>query len=231
MDEGWTRWVLDTHGFNYNNLTNAEIRAGDLATRYDAIILPDLGASGILNGHAAGKLPPEYTGGIGTEGLANLRTFVENGGTLICLNRATELPLKYFGLSEKGIVNVVEKNNQPNEDAFFCPGSLLRVRINTRHPIGHGLDSEMAIFFKSGPVFDGVRGDSEAVATYPEFNPLMSGWLEGEKRIRQKVALLETLLGNGRVILFGFKPQHRGQSYGTFKLLFNAIYYSSVSQE
>ena len=228
MDEGWTRWVLDTHGFNYNSLTNAEIRAGDLAARYDAIILPDLGASGILNGHSAGKLPLEYTGGIGTEGLANLRRFVEEGGTLICLNRATELPLKYFGLGEKGIVNVVEKNNQPNEDAFFCPGSLLRVRIDTRHPIGHGLDSEMAIMFKSGPVFDGVRGDSKAVATYPEFNPLMSGWLEGEKRIRQKVALLETLLGDGRVILFGFKPQHRAQSYGTFKLLFNAIYYSAT---
>ena len=229
MDEGWTRWVLDTHGFNYNNLTNAEIRAGDLNARYDAIILPDLGASGTLNGHAAGKLPPEYTGGIGTEGLANLRKFVEDGGTLICLNRATELPLKYFGLAEKGIVNVVEKNNQPNEDAFFCPGSLLRVRIDTNHPIGHGLDNEMAIFFKSGPVFDGVRGDSNAVATYAEFNPLMSGWLEGEKRIRQKVALLETPLGEGRVVLFGFKPQHRGQSHGTFKLLFNAIFHSTTN--
>ena len=227
MDEGWTRWVLDTHGFNYNSLTNAEIRAGDLAERYDAIILPDLGASGILNGHAAGKLPPEYVGGIGTEGLANLRTFVDDGGTLICLNRATELPLKYFGLGEKGIVNVVEKNNQPNQDAFFCPGSLLRVRIDTKHPIGHGLDSEMAIFFKSGPVFAAERGGAEVIATYPEFNPLMSGWLEGEKRIRQKAALLDVLLGNGRVILFGFKPQHRGQSHGTFKLLFNAIFYST----
>ena len=230
MDEGWTRWVLDTHGFDYNSLTNSEIRAGDLQARYDAIILPDFGASGILNGHAAGKLPLEYTGGIGTEGLANLRRFVEEGGTLICLNRATELPLKYFGLGEKGIVNVVEKNNQPNEDAFFCPGSLLRVRIDTRHPIGHGLDSEMAIMFKSGPVFAAERGGAEVIAKYPEFNPLMSGWLEGEKRIRQKAALLEGPLGNGRVVLFGFKPQHRAQSYGTFKLLFNAIYYSAVSE-
>ncbi len=228
MDEGWTRWVLDTHEFDYNNLTNAEMRAGDLAARYDAIILPDLGASGILNGHSTGKLPPEYVGGIGTEGLANLRTFVADGGTLICLNRATELPLKYFGLREKGIVNVVEKENQPKEDAFFCPGSLLRVRIDTNHPIGQGLDPEMAIFFKSGPVFDASRGGTKVVATYPEFNPLMSGWLEGEKRIRQKAALLEVILGDGRVILFGFKPQHRGQSQGTFKLLFNAIYYSAI---
>ena len=227
MDEGWTRWVLDTHAFDYSSPTNAEMRAGDLATRYDAIILPDLGASGILNGHATGKLPPEYVGGIGTEGLANLRAFVEDGGTLICLNRATELPLKYFGLGEKGIVNVVEKGNQPKENAFFCPGSLLRVRIDTKHPIGHGLDSEMAIFFKFGPVFEAGRGGANVIATYPEFNPLMSGWLEGEKRIRQKAALLEVPLGKGRVILFGFKPQHRGQSQGTFKLLFNAIYYSA----
>ena len=230
MDEGWTRWVLDTHAFDYSSLTNAEIRAGDLAARYDAIILPDLGASGILNGHATGKLPPEYVGGIGTEGLANLRAFVEDGGTLICLNRSTELPMKYFGLGEKGIVNVVKKENQPKEDAFFCPGSLLRVRIDTQHPIGHGLDSEMAIFFKSGPVFEAGRGGANVVATYPEFNPLMSGWLEGEKRIRQKAALLEVVLGEGRVILFGFKPQHRGQSQGTFKLLFNAIYYSAVRE-
>ena len=224
MDEGWTRWVLDTHEFTYNSLTNAEIQAGHLVDRYDAIILPDFGASGILNGHATGKLPPEYVGGIGTEGLANLRAFVADGGTLICLNRATELPLEYFGLGEKGIVNVVKKANQPKEAAFFCPGSLLRVRIDTRHPIGYGLDRDMAIFFKSGPVFDGVRGDVKAVARYPEFNPLMSGWLEGEKRIRQKTALLETPLGDGRVVLFGFKPQHRGQSHGTFKLLFNAIF-------
>ena len=231
MDEGWTRWVLDTHEFDYNNLTNAEMRAGDLAARYDAIILPDLGASGILNGHSTGKLPLEYVGGIGTEGLANLRAFVEDGGTLICLNRASELPLKYFGLGEKGIVNVVEKENQPKEDAFFCPGSLLRVRIDTKHPIGHGLDAEMAIFFKSGPVFEGGREGANVVATYPEFNPLMSGWLEGEKRIRQKAALLEAILGDGRVILFGFKPQHRGQSHGTFKLLFNAIYYSAVEEK
>ena len=228
MDEGWTRWVLDTHEFNYNSLTNAEIRAGDLAARYDAIILPDFGASGLLNGHATGKLPPEYVGGIGTEGLANLRAFVEDGGTLICLNRATELPLKYFGLGEKGIVNVVEKANQSGQDEFFCPGSLLRVRIDTRHPIGRGLDKEMAILFKFGPVFEAGRGGAKVVATYPEFNPLMSGWLEGEKRIRQKAALLEVPLGDGRVILFGFKPQHRGQSHGTFKLLFNAILYSTV---
>ncbi len=230
IDEGWTRWVLETHNFTYHTITNAEMRAGNLAARYDAIILPDMDANGILNGHAPGKLPPEYVGGIGIEGLANLRTFIEEGGNLICLNRATELPMKYFGLSENGIVNVVEQKNASKEDTFFCPGSLLRVRIDTRHPIGYGLERDTAIFFKFGPVFDGRQGAAKQLATYPEFNPLMSGWLEGEKRIRQKAALLETSIGEGRVILFGFKPQHRGQSVGTFKLLFNALYYSSLKE-
>ena len=227
-DEGWTRWVLDTHEFVYYSLMNAEIRAGELASRYDAIILPDMRAASILNGHPVGALPPEYVGGIGTEGLANLLTFVEEGGSLICLNRATELPLEYFGLSEKGIVNVVKAADR-GEQTFFCPGSLLRARIETKHPIGYGLSPEMALFFKSGPVFDATRGGA-VIATYPAFNPLMSGWLEGEKRIRHKSALVETSLGKGRVMLFGFKPQHRGQSHGTFKLLFNAIYYSTVGE-
>ncbi|MDE0041330.1 MAG: peptidase M14, partial [Candidatus Poribacteria bacterium] len=225
IDEGWTRWVLEQHEFSYRTLTDAEIRGGRLAERYDAIILPDMSASKIIQGHAPGSLPPEYVGGIGNLGAANLRTFAENGGTLICLNNACELPTKYFGLE---VINVVESNqanaHASKKDVFFCPGSLLRVFIETAHPIGYGLDREMAVFFKSGPVFEARGG--KTIASYPNFHPLMSGWIEGEKRIRQKAAALEINIGKGHVVLFGFKPQHRAQSHGSFKLLFNAIYYS-----
>ena len=225
MDEGWTRWVLEEHEFPYRNLTDAEIRAGDLAEWYDAIILPDMRASRMIEGHAEGSLPPEYVGGIGLEGAANLRTFVEQGGTLICLNWATELAMRHFGLEINNTLASVQSNSQKlTGTQFFCPGSLLRVFVETSHPIGYGLDREMAVFFKSGPAFEARGG--KRVAAYPNFNPLMSGWIEGEKRIRQKGALWDIKLGQGRVILFGFKPQHRAQSHGTFKLLFNAIYYS-----
>ena len=229
IDEGWTRWVLEEHEFPYRNLTDPEIRAGDLAEWYDAIILPDMKASRMIEGHAEGSLPPEYVGGIGLEGVANLRTFVEQGGTLICLNWATEVPMKHFGLE---ITNALEPNqSNPQKSAgteFFCPGSLLRVFVETTHPIGYGLEREMAVFFKSGPAFEARSG--KGVAAYPNFNPLMSGWIEGEKRILQKGALWDVKLGKGHVILFGFKPQHRAQSHGTFKLLFNAIYYSVVGK-
>ena len=230
IDEGWTRWVLEQHEFLYHTLTDAEIRAGGLAERYDVIILPDMPATEIIRGHAPGTLPSEYVGGIGNTGAANLRTFAESGGTLVCLNNACELPTKYFGLE---VINVLEESSQANahefkKNAFFCPGSLLRVFVEGTHPIGFGLDREMAVFFKSGPVFE-VRG-GKTIASYPNFNPLMSGWIEGEKRIRQKSAALDVNLGKGHVVLFGFKPQHRGQSHGTFKLLFNAIYYSVVKR-
>ena len=231
MDEGWTRWVLEQHEFLYHTLTDAEIRAGGLAERYDVIILPDMPASEMIQGHSLGSLPSEYVGGIGNTGAANLRTSAESGGTLVCLNNACELPIKYFGLE---VINVLEESSQANaheskKDTFFCPGSLLRVFIETAHPIGYGLDREMAVFFKSGPVFE-VRG-GKTIASYPNFNPLMSGWIEGEKRIRQKGAALDVNLGKGHVVLFGFKPKHRAQSHGMFKLLFNAIYYSVADRE
>ncbi len=231
IDEGWTRWVLEQHEFLYHTLTDAEIRAGGLAGRYDVIILPDMPASEMIQGHSPGSLPSEYVGGIGNTGAANLRTFAESGGTLVCLNNACELPIKYFGLE---VINVLEESSQANaheskKDTFFCPGSLLRVFIETAHPIGYGLHREMAVFFKSGPVFE-VRG-GKTIASYPNFNPLMSGWIEGEKRIRQKGAALDVNLGKGHVVLFGFKPQHRAQSHGMFKLLFNAIYYSVSNRE
>lgn len=231
MDEGWTRWVLEQHEFPYRSLTDAEIRAGNLADRYDAIILPDMSASKMIVGHTEGDLPPEYVGGIGLEGAANLRTFVENGGTLICLNRASQLPESYFGLDVTNVLDAPSESNQQGTkpEPFFCPGSLLRVFVETTHPIGYGLDREMAVFFKSGPVLE-VRG-GKPVASYPDFNPLMSGWIQGDKRIRRKGALWDVKLGKGHVILFGFKPQHRAQSHGTFKLLFNAIYYASWGKQ
>ena len=229
MDEGWTRWVLEQHEFPYRNLTDAEIRAGNLVEGYDAIILPDMRASRMIDGHAEGSMPPEYVGGIGLEGAANLRTFVEQGGTLICLNWATELPTKYFGMEITNVLESDQSNSQKSTGTqFFCPGSLLRVFVETTHPIGYGLDREMAVFFKSGPAFATRSG--KRVAAYPNFNPLMSGWIEGEQRIRQKGALWDLKLGKGHVILFGFKPQHRAQSHGTFKLLFNAIYYSVIGK-
>ena len=130
MDEGWTRWVLDTHEFTYNSLTNAEIQAGHLVDRYDAIILPDFGASGISQRTCNRKITARIRRGYwhrGTGEFAGIRGGRRHAYLLESCDRTPNW--KYFGLGEKGIVNVVKKANQPKEDAFFCPGSLLRVRM------------------------------------------------------------------------------------------------------
>jgi hypothetical protein len=63
----------------------------------------------------------------------------------------------------------------------------------------------------------------KSVATYAPKNALLSGWLLGEKYLNGKTALAQTVYGKGKIILFGFRPQHRGQTFATFPFVFNAL--------
>jgi hypothetical protein len=93
MDEGWTRFVFDTFNVPYETLPDAAVRQEDLSSRYDAIILPSQRANQIIEGNAAGTYSPEFTGGITTAGIANLKKFVESGGTLVCFDASCEVPV------------------------------------------------------------------------------------------------------------------------------------------
>lgn len=219
MDEGWTRWVLERYRFDYRTLHDAEVRAGDLRSRYDVIILPSMSPKELLEGNAPSVHPPKYVGGIGLEGADQLVSFVHKGGTLLCLGNASRFALERLNIE-------VEEAEEEAEDAepFYAPGSILQVDADTSHPILYGRQSPLPIYFAQSPVFE-TTGAATAVATYPNFYPLMSGWIHGDEHIRGKAALVDAPVGDGRVILFGFRPQHRAQTHATFKLLFNAIYY------
>jgi len=226
MDEGWTRWLLEQYEFPYTTIHNAEIKAGDLKSRYDVIIIPDMSPERIIEGRKKGTMPPQYCGGIGTEGVENLKTFVDAGGTIIALDTASLLFIGKFGLP---VVNVVEKIKP---DKFFCPGSILEIEVNNNHPIAYGMPGKTAAVFRGSPVFKVLPSFNlkpQVVAKYPNKNPLMSGWLIGPDYLKNKAALVEVPIGKGRVILIGFRCQHRAQPHGTFKLLFNSIYYGCSS--
>jgi hypothetical protein len=220
MDEGWTRWVLEQHDFAYATLTDADIRAGDLHKKFDVIILPDQPRRSLEAGHAAEGMPPQYANGLGEIGIYQLRTFVEQGGTLAALDAATELPIRNFWIQVRDVTDGLPRQK------FNAPGSMLRVLADTRHPLAYGARREEAIFFNNSPAFRLDEG--KGILTYPRTNLLLSGWLEGEEQLVGQHALVEAPVGAGRVVLFGFRPQFRGQVRATYKFLFNALFYAAA---
>ncbi len=221
IDEGWTRWVLENYGFTPVGLRNGEVQAGHLLERFDSIIIPDASPRSITEGFAVGSVPGEYAGGLGEAGVAALREFVRGGGTLIAFNNASLFAIEALNLPVTNLLNGVK----PEE--FFCSGSLLKVEIAEGASLAlGGMRSEPVVVFERGPAFDTKPGFAGVVlARYPkDINPLASGYLLHPEKIQGKAAAVEVFSGKGRVYLFGFKPQWRGQSHGTYKMIFGALY-------
>ncbi|MDH5201266.1 MAG: peptidase M14 family protein, partial [Candidatus Bathyarchaeota archaeon] len=168
------------------------------------------------------NFPPEYRSGMGDEGVEELKKFVENGGALICLDEACELAVKQFKLKLKDALDGLS----PKE--FFCPGSTLHACFDTAHPAAYGMPADSLVFFWNSRAFEilpsGENERYEVVASYPERDILESGWLIGEEKLRRRAAMVVTRHGQGKVVLIGFRPQHRAQTHGTYKLLFNSLY-------
>jgi hypothetical protein len=245
MDEGWTRWLLDQFEFPFTNVHDAEMRAGSLALKYDVIVIPSMSATAIVEGNKLGTMPPQYVGGIGAAGVQNLREFVMQGGTLVTLNNGSMFAVEKLGLP---VTDALKDLRAPGRGAaseaaeakpveFACPGSVLRMKFDTNHPVGYGMPAEApGMFIQSpaftlNPAFGADTKPATAIASYPGSNLLMSGYLKGEKYLTNKVAVAESTLGKGRVILIGFGVQQRGQPFGTFKVLFNALYYGAMQPE
>jgi len=249
MDEGWTRWLLEQYEFPFVNLANAEIRSGAFEKSVDVLLLPDVDAAIIREGRpgkdGSGKrrpwtpLPPRYAGGIDSapetpaagkkgkeepNGSRRIKSWVENGGTLVALDSSSTYAIELFELPVQNVLKGVKR------DAFDCPGSMLRLQIDTTHPLGFGMRAEEAGYFSRSPAFrtriPDARFDRRVVARYPEDaeDVLISGYLKGAEKLERRAAVVEFNVGKGRVILIGFRAQHRAQPLRTFKLLFNSLY-------
>ncbi|MDT5156121.1 MAG: hypothetical protein QOH51_478 [Acidobacteriota bacterium] len=220
MDEGWTRWLFDTFNVPYTSLLDREVRVGNLRAKYDVIVLPSMRPREIVEGRAKDTAPVEFTGGITEAGVENLRRFVEEGGTLVCWDDSTELAIKSFKLPVRNVLEGLKTSE------FYCPGSVLRIEVDASQTLARGLAPLMDAYFVDSAAFD-VTDTSSArvIARYAgrKEDVLRSGYLLGAERLAGRAALVEVTLGKGRVVLFGFRPQHRGQTWGTFPFIFNAI--------
>ncbi len=228
MDEGWTRFLLEQFAFPYKSVKDAEIQSGGLNANFDVIILPHDTTAMITGedeeprpGRPPTAYPPEYMSGIGDEGTEALKDFVENGGTLIALGGATNFAIDKFELNVRNVVDGIDHKE------FYSPGSTLKVTIDNSHPLAYGMPSKGLALFWENSAFEITpsRGNDryETIVRYIDRDILQSGWLIGEKHLANKAAMVSAKLGDGSVVLIGFRTQHRAQTHGTFKLLFNAL--------
>ena len=230
MDEGWTRMLLEQFALPYATLKDADIKKGNLNAAYDLIILPD-DMPALITGEGIDKLgfwfdpastPPAYRSGIGEEGVKALKAFVEKGGTLVALGEACALAAEKFSLPVRDVTAGVSRKE------FWCPGSTLRAKFDPTYPLAYGMPEEGLVLYQMGnPVFEIRPSDwnerSEIAASFASRDLLQSGWLIGESTLAENAIVVSVRVGNGRVILLGTRPQHRVQTHGTFKLLFNAL--------
>ncbi len=235
MDEGWTRFIMDEYAFETDTLHDRDIQTVDLS-KYDVVILPSQKAKSILHGHSTLKMPEKFTGGIGLKGSVALSDYVQNGGTLMAFDEASDFVIEQFGLPLKDATEGVDSKK------FFIPGSLIKTGFDTTHPLAFGMQDTVAVSFNKSRAFvidkqakkgeggteeieDAPAPEVEVIANYAEKDLLMSGWAMGEdKYIAKKPAMVKAKYGQGAVVLFAFRPQFRAQPRATYKLIFNTIY-------
>jgi hypothetical protein len=218
MDEGWTRYVFDTYKIPYTSLYDREVRAGNLIAKYDAIILPEQGAQAIAQGLGQ-AYPDSLRGGLGAPGAAALNAFVEAGGTILAFNDATDYAIEALKLPVKNALDGVRNTE------FYAPGSIFAVEVDKSHPVARTFNAPVpAVWFENSSAFEVTDPSAAVVAKYPASgNPLLSGWLLGPAKINGKAALVDVTKGKGHVVLFGFRPQYRGQTEATYPLIWGAI--------
>lgn len=219
IDEGWTRWVFDTWKVPYGSVVDSVVRAGKLRDAFDVIVLPDEGPHDLLTG-VPPVYPAPYPGGLGADGVKALRQFVERGGTLVALNDASRFAIEQLLLPVRNVLEGVA------DDEFYAPGSIFRLDLDTTDPIARGMPAQSIAWYESGPAFAVLDSSAvKVVGRYPEDadKVLLSGWVLHPERVAGRAALVVVKVGEGRVVLFGFRPQYRGQSIATYPLLFNSL--------
>ena len=237
MDEGWTRLLFDRWGFPYRTIMDTDIKEGNLKDKIDVLVLPsdrkelmvDITKIDpkhpeyrMLSRYVGTDFPPEYKSGFGEEGKNKIKEFVEAGGRLVALDHASDFAIDALGLKVRNVVEGLDFRS------FWCHGSTLHANVDNTHPLAYGMPEEALVFYLDSPTFEILEAFNadryRIIVDYPAKNLLQSGWLIGEEKIAGLASMLSVKVGKGEAVLVGFRPQHRAQTHGTFKLLFNCLY-------
>jgi hypothetical protein len=182
------------------------------------------GGGGGGRGGAGGRgtqMPAEYRSGFGDEGISALRDFVQRGGTLVTFGESGQFAIDRFQLPLRDVTAGLPFKQ------FWCPGCTLRIDVDTASSLGAGMPANALAVWLAGSQAYEVQpaGTStvQVIARIAARDILQSGWLLGERVVAGRPTMVSVPLGQGHVVLIGFRVQHRDQAHGTYKLLFNTL--------
>ncbi len=251
MPSGWTRWLFEQYEFPFQVVYSAGLDAGDLKSKFDVIVFTDGairrgGAGGRGGGGGGGfggapdpaTIPAEYQGMIGRISdettMPQLKRFVESGGSIVTIGSSTSIA-EVFGIPVSN--HLVEKGPDGKDRAlpgekFYIPGSLLRTRIDNTNPLAYGMPEQVDVFYDNSPVFrmgpTAAMKKTNTVGWFSGAEVLDSGWAWGQQYLDGGAAAAEASVGEGKVVLLGPEVNFRDQPHGTYKLLFNGLYFGSA---
>jgi hypothetical protein len=231
---GWIRWILERYEFPFEKVYVQTLDAGGLADQFDVLILPGEAVPGGRSS-APADVPAEYRSTTGTMSwdrtVPKLKEFVERGGTLIAIGRSTVVAESLGVPVSNALVNSTERGvaSPLAREAFYIPGSVLRVDVDNSTPLAYGFETQVDVMFDNSPVF-ALQPSARArrVSWFGDQAPLRSGWAWGQHHLRGGTAIVDATVGSGRVLLFGPEIAFRAQPHGTFKFLFNGIHLSRL---
>jgi len=223
MSEGWTRWVLEQYGFGVVTIHPEDFQA-PLSQKIDVLIIADdarvpmAGAAATGRGGGRGAVRPEHAYQLTAADLQLFEQFVRGGGTVVCISNASAFAIQQLKLPVRNSVAGLKPED------FFLRGSIIEVTTDPTHPVMAGMPEKAAVFVDASPVFETLDGFAGTVlARYQDTgSPLLSGYLIGERHLHGKAAALDVPVDAGHVVLLGFRPEWRGQPFGSFRVLFNA---------
>ena len=219
MDEGWARWVFERFGIPYESLTDASIRSGALRD-VDVLVIPSLSDENIVSGRSLESVPREYSGGLGEDGVREITDFVARGGTLVALDASSDFAIRALKLPVRNVLQGAATGDRGSR--FSAPGSIMGLVLEGGEVLTSGMPDSVAAFFDDGRAFAVTGIGARIVARYAD-EPMRSGFVQRPEAIAGWGAVADVAMGSGRVVLMGIRPQHRGQTHATFKLLFNAV--------
>jgi hypothetical protein len=244
ISSGWVRWILEQYHFPYSVIYSKDVDNENLRQKYDVLVfvsgaIPAVRAAGAANRGGGQQpkpeeIPAEFRERLGRitqdTSIPRLKNFMAAGGKIVTIGTSANLAY-HIGLPVRNaLVEVVKGQDVPLPgEKYYIPGSIMNITVDTTNVAALGMPGKADVYFDASPVFKIApgaiaSGEVKSIAWFASGKPLRSGWAWGQAYLQDGIAAFEAKVGAGKLIVFGPEITFRGQTHGTFKLLFNQLY-------